>query len=105
MKWLKKRLGKKTADPADRLGNVSDLTFDELMIATKNVMACRDTADYFMSVIADHRADGHECPPFCMPLEMYTQLELLEPEEVKMLLVVILKDAYDAYHQTQTDLP
>lgn len=98
MLWRSK---KKKIDSSDELGNLADLTLDEQVIAADNVMTCRDVANLFMNIIAEHRGDGHECLPYCMPVDLHEQLELLEPDELKMILTVILKDMYDVYYRMQ----
>lgn len=89
------------ADSYSELGELSALTFDEQMIAAENVMACRDAANYFTSIIHEHRKDGHECLPYCMPTELHEAIEALDMPELKAVFTIVLKDVYDAYYRAQ----
>lgn len=100
MLWKRKKKGL-----ADELGMMSDMTPEEHMVATENVMVCRDAVNFFMTIIHDHRSDGHECLPYCMSAELHEQLEVLDLFELRMILTVILKDLYSAYEQRQMEQP
>lgn len=100
MRWKKK---KSAPEPEEALGNLSDMTLDEHMMAAQNVMTCREFLNLFMSIIHDHRQDGHECVAYCMPGQLYLALEDLELDEVKMVLTVALKDMYNVYLQATQD--
>lgn len=102
MRWQRK---KKKDDSADRLGIMSEMTPEEHMVAAENVMTCRDAFGLFMALIHEHRSDGHECLPYCIPAELHEQLEGLDIYELKMILTVVLKDLYNAHVYRQMEQP
>jgi hypothetical protein len=85
--------------PEEGLGKIADMTLDEHMLAAENVMTCRDFLNLFMNIIRDHREDGHDCLPYCMPEQLYLSIEDLELDDIKMILTVALKDMYNVYLQ------
>lgn len=95
--WKKKP----APEPEDPMARLVDMTMEEQMIAGENVMVCRDLLNLFMTFIARHRADGHDCLPYCIPRELNDYFEKLGADELKMMLTVTLKDMYQVYLQFQ----
>lgn len=62
-----------------------------------NVMWCRENLELMLRYIAEHRCDGHECLPFCLPPGITTFLDGLEKGHIMMLLVVLMKDLEVSY--------
>jgi hypothetical protein len=83
--------------PTDDGGWVANMSLDEQITATSNVMAVRDAINVFLVIIRDHREDGHDCPPYCVPSQLYNFLEAMDVSDFRMMLTVILKDMVDTY--------
>lgn len=99
--WSRRRSKSVPADP-EYTGWVKDMSLDDQIIATSNVMAVREALNMFLAIIQDHREDGHDCPPYCMPLQLFDFLEAMDSIDLKMMLTVILKDMVDTYlHQQE----
>jgi hypothetical protein len=79
--------------------NIDEMTPEELIRAGENVMACREAINMLLGIVADHRADGHECLPYCISGRLHDALVQLNEYQVRMVLTVMLKDVYDAYAQ------
>lgn len=81
---------------------IASMSLDEQIVATSNVMAVRDAVNVFLVIIRDHREDGHDCPPYCVPDRLHDFLAAMDLTDFKMMLTVILKDMVDTY-LTQQD--
>lgn len=82
---------------------VGDMNLDEQIVAASNVMEARDGVDMFLSIIWDHRQDGHECLPYCVPNQMSVYLSRLDEDDLRLLLAVLLKDTVDKYMREHVD--
>jgi hypothetical protein len=69
-----------------------DLDLEEQIIATSNVMAVRDAINVFLVIVKDHREDGHDCPPYCVPGQLAYFLQVMDENDLRMMLTVLLKD-------------
>lgn len=76
---------------------VADLGLEEQIRATANVMAIRDAVNMFLYIVKDHREDGHDCPPFCVPTQLAYFLQVMDNRELRMMLTVLLKDMIENY--------
>jgi hypothetical protein len=76
---------------------LTELSFDERIMAAENVMACRDVVGMFLAIIAQHQEDGHECLPYCSPPQMFDYLRILDAQDMRMLLTIALKDMHENY--------
>ena len=72
--------------------DLDSLEFDRLARMSSNVMWCRENLDAMLEYIDQHRSDGHECPPFCLPPGITTFLGKVNKDHLFMLLVVLMKD-------------
>lgn len=80
-----------------------DLTLDEQVIATSNVMAIRDAVSVFLAIVREHRSDGHDCPPYCVPSRLDYFLEMMDERDLRMTLTVMLKDMVESWLQQQAE--
>lgn len=102
MNWFKR---KQKEQPAPGSGeqlteiplNLDSLNLDRLIKMSNNVMWCRENLEAMLDYIEQHRSDGHECPPFCLPSGIVVFLDKLEKGHLFMLLVVLMKDLEVAY--------
>lgn len=110
MKWPWRR---KSTDPApppqpepqsEESGGfqIQDLDLEDYIVATQNVMATRDAINVFLSIIWDHRQDGHECLPYCVPSRMTYFLDRMDSVETRIMLTVVLKDMVESYLRQET---
>lgn len=76
---------------------LQDFDLEDYIVATQNVMATRDAISVFLSIIWDHRQDGHECLPYCVPTRMKYFLDVMDPVETRIMLTVVLKDMVETY--------
>lgn len=100
MKWFKKRKKAEDVPLTDEemgIGLLGNLSMDEHVIATENVMACRDLLNVYIGYIHEHRQNGHECLPYCTPGALLEHLHSVTGEEAKLILIVALKDMYNVY--------
>lgn len=74
-----------------------DLDLEEQIIATSNVMAVRDAVNVFLVIIKDHCEDGHDCPPYCVPSQLAYFLQVMDENDLRMMLTVMLKDMVENY--------
>jgi len=102
MNWFKKKPSA-VAPVTEALVNLDAMSSEEHIMAAENVMACRDLANILLNVIDDHRGDGHDCLPYCIPAELHEELEDLDHFELKMLVTVMLKDMYAVYLRAKTE--
>ena len=72
-------------------------------MATNHVMAARDAANVYLSIVATHREDGHDCPPYCVPQQLAYFLDMMDAGDLRMMLTVILKDMVDNYLEQQAE--
>lgn len=80
-----------------------ELDLEEQIVATANVMAVRDAVNVFLSVINDHREDGHDCPPYCVPGQLAYFLQVMNDNDLRMMLTVVLKDMVDNYLKQEAE--
>ncbi len=73
------------------------LELTHLINMTNNVMWCRENLDAMLNYVGEHRADGHDCPPFCLPRGIAAFLNRLNKNDVIMLLLVLMKDLDASY--------
>lgn len=76
---------------------IQDHELERYAAATANVMATRDGINVFLSIIWDHRQDGHECLPYCVPARMTYFLDRMDGVETRIMLTVVLKDMVESY--------
>lgn len=81
----------------------NELSLEEQIVATSNVMAVRDAVNIFLSVTRDHREDGHDCPPYCVPSRLAYFLGVMDDDDLRMMLTVLLKDMVENYLQQMED--
>lgn len=74
-----------------------DLDLEEQIQATANVMAIREVINMFLAIVTNHREDGHDCPPFCVPTQLAYFLQVMDDNDLRMMLTVVLKDMVDNY--------
>lgn len=74
-----------------------DLDLEEQITATNNVMAIRDAISVFLFIIREHREDSHDCPPYCIPGQMAYFLQNMDEDDLRGMLVVVLKDMVESY--------
>lgn len=74
---------------------------EEHIVATANVMAVRDAVNVFLSIVNDHREDGHDCLPYCVPGQLAYFLGVMDVNDLRMMLTVVLKDMVDNYLQQE----
>ena len=104
MNWFKKKPSGNTSVPQrEALVDLDAMSSEEHIMAAENVMACRDLANMLLNIIDDHRDNGHECLPYCIPTELHEELEDLDHFELKMLVTVMLKDMYNVYLRIKTE--
>src|SRR5689334_19477290 len=85
MNWFKKKPSGNTSVPQrEALVDLDAMSSEEHIMAAENVMACRDLANMLLNIIDDHRDNGHECLPYCIPTELHEELEDLDHFELKM---------------------
>lgn len=105
--WRRKKVDSVPEPQPDKVPanwTVNDMTFDEQVVATFNVMAIRDAINVFLSLVRDHRDDDHDCPPYCVPQQLSDYLMALDDDDLRMILTVMLKDMVDMYlRQLQDD--
>jgi hypothetical protein len=77
--------------------NLESLDLDLLVNMSNNVMWSRENLDAMLTYIAEHRSNGHECLPFCLPRGIADFLNKLDKGHVMMLLVVLMKDLEVSY--------
>lgn len=77
--------------------DLDSLDLIQLSNISQNVMWCRENLDLMLGYIAEHRFDGHECLPFCLPSGIPAFLDKLEKGHIMMLLVVLMKDVDVTY--------
>jgi hypothetical protein len=102
MNWLKR---KKKEEPAPGSADESlevvldldSLDLRQLTNMSNNVMWSRENLDAMLAYIGEHRSDGHECPPFCLPQGIAIFLDSLDKGSILMLLVVLMKDLEVSY--------
>jgi hypothetical protein len=81
----------------------ADLDLEEQIVATNNVMAIRDATSVFLYIIREHREDGHDCPPYCIPGQMAYFLQNMDDDDLRGMLIVVLKDMVETYlRQTES---
>jgi len=102
MNWLRRKKREKPAPGSAREGleiplNLDSLDLDLLVNMSNNVMWCRENLDAMLVYIAEHRSNGHECLPFCLPRGITDFLDRLDKGHVMMLLVVLMKDLEVSY--------
>jgi hypothetical protein len=78
-----------------------EFDLEEHIVATANVMAVRDAVNVFLSIISDHREDGHDCLPYCVPGQLAYFLRVMDEGDLRMMLTIVLKDMVDNYLQQQ----
>jgi len=81
-----------------------ELELEEQIVATSNVMAIRDAINVFLVIIREHREDGHDCPPYCVPNRLAYFLQVMDDNDLRMILTVILKDMIENYLQQAENL-
>jgi hypothetical protein len=86
------------------LFRTQDLDLEEQIVATSNVMAVRDAINVFLVVIRDHREDGHDCPPYCVPTQLAYFLQVMDGNDLRMMLTVVLKDMVETYLRQMENL-
>lgn len=74
-----------------------ELDLEEQILATANVMAIRDAINVFLVIVRDHREDGHDCPPYCVPGRLAYFLQVMDDDDLRAMLIVLLKDTVDNY--------
>lgn len=102
MNWFR---WKKKEDPVPGLQpsdveiplDLETIGLDRLTIMSSNVMWCRDTLNSMLDYVEEHRSDGHECPPFCVPVGISVFLNDMPKGHLIMLLIVLMKDLDVAY--------
>jgi len=77
--------------------NLESLDLTHFINMTNNVMWCRENLDAILEYVGEHRADGHDCPPFCLPPGIVVFLNKLDKGHLIMLLVVLMKDLEVSY--------
>jgi hypothetical protein len=102
MNWLRRKRKEEPAPGSVDEGieiplNLESLDLDLLVNMSNNVMWCRENLDAMLAYIAEHRSNGHECPPFCLPRGIADFLNKLDKGHVMMLLVVLMKDLEVSY--------
>lgn len=95
-------LGRDQVDEHDT-ANIDDMTSEELIRAAENVMACREAINALLNLVAEHRADGHECMPYCISSQLNHALLQLDEYQTRMVLTVLLKDVYEAYTSNNSE--
>lgn len=70
---------------------------EEHVVAATNVMAIRDAINVFLFIVREHREDGHDCPPYCVPSQMDYFLQVMDEDDLRWMLVVLLKDMVEMY--------
>lgn len=78
-----------------------DLDLEEHITATSNVMAIRDATNVFLAIVQDHRLDGHECLPYCVPAQLAYFLQVMDEDDLRNMLTVLLKDMVENYLRQQ----
>lgn len=78
-----------------------ELDLEEQIVATSNVMAIRDAINMFLVIVREHREDGHDCPPYCVPNRLAFFLSVMDENDLRMMLTVVLKDMVENYLQQQ----
>jgi hypothetical protein len=81
-----------------------DLELEEQIIATSNVMAIRDAINVFLVIVREHREDGHDCLPYCVPNRLAYFLQVMDNDDLRMMLTVIIKDMVENYLQQAENL-
>jgi hypothetical protein len=98
--WRRKRKKEQSTPPPEEtyvpLGmdgpDLSNVDFEDVGYMVQNVMWARENLNSMLDFIEDHRSDGHDCPPYCVPTAISKFLTQLTREHLFILLVVLMKD-------------
>jgi hypothetical protein len=94
--WTRRKLEEQKEEEASVFRS-HDLDLEEQFRATANVMTIREAINMFLAIVKDHREDGHDCPPFCVPTQLAYFLQVMDDNDLRMMLTVLLKDMVDNY--------
>lgn len=102
MKWWPRR--KPAAAPtALEPCSLNDWELEVKMTAASNVMAVRDGVNVLLTLLWEHRQDGHECLPYCVPRRFNHYLGALDANDLRMMLTVTLHDMVDSYMRQEAE--